>query len=31
MAIPGYQQAIFDRCERDWLAQQEAQKKVGDA
>lgn len=30
MAIPGYRKAIFDRCEREWLAQQEAQKKVGD-
>ncbi len=30
MAIPGYRKAIFDRCEREWQAQQEAQKKVGD-
>ena len=30
LAIPGYRKAIFDRCEREWQAQQEAQKKVGD-
>jgi hypothetical protein len=30
MAIPGYRKAIFERCEREWQAQLEAQNKVGD-
>lgn len=30
MAIPGYRKAIFDRCEREYQAQLEAQTKIGD-